>query len=105
MGSILFGYFAQELFVGGGTEIYMNSLFTHPNHFRLFDSSLSEFTIYKLIVSLPLIFILSLLPLKKELRVTPAINSTRQFKDSKINSIKSGAPLYWMTRILTHFNI
>jgi len=48
MGSILFGYFAQELFVGGGTEVYMNSIFTHPNNFRLFDSSLSEFTIYKL---------------------------------------------------------
>ena len=69
MGSIFFGYFANELFVGGGTEIYMNSIFTHPNNFRLFDSSLSEFTIYKLLVSLPLIFIISLLPLKKELNI------------------------------------
>ncbi len=99
MGSILFGYFAQELFVGGGTEIYMNSLFTHPNNFRLFDSSLSEFTIYKLFVSLPLIFIISLLPLKKELTIkTPNI---------VIPSVatKEAVPLYWMTRILSHFNI
>jgi len=101
MGSILFGYFAQELFVGGGTEIYMNSLFTHPNNFRLFDSSLSEFTIYKLFVSLPLIFIISLLPLKKELTIkTPNIMPSKETVPTK-----DAVPLYWMTRILSHFNI
>jgi hypothetical protein len=51
LGSIFFGYITQELFVGGGTEVYMNSIFTHPSRIRLFDSSLSEFTILKLIVS------------------------------------------------------
>jgi NADH-ubiquinone oxidoreductase chain 5 len=60
LGAIFFGYLSNELFVGGGTEVYMNSIFTHPNNFRLFDSSLSEFTILKLIVSLPLIFIVCL---------------------------------------------
>ena len=35
----------------GGTEIYMNSIFTHPHRIRIFDSSLSQFTILKLIIS------------------------------------------------------
>lgn len=108
MGSILFGYFAQELFVGGGTEIYMNSLFTHPHNFRLFDNSQSEFTLQKLIVSQPLIFIFSLLPLKKQLKVTLGINITRQLADNskkKMTSLNIPVPLYWVTRILSHFNI
>lgn len=108
MGSILFGYFAQELFVGGGTEIYINSLFTHPQNFRLFDNSQSEFTIYKLIVSQPLIFILSLLPLKKQLKVNLNINIARQFaknSQKKLTPLNIPVPLYWNTRILSHFNI
>lgn len=108
MGSILFGYFAQELFVGGGTEIYINSLFTHPQNFRLFDNSQSEFTIYKLIVSQPLIFILSLLPLKKQLKVNLNINIARQLaknSQKKLTPLNIPVPLYWNTRILSHFNI
>ena len=83
----------------------MNSLFTHPNRLRLFDSSLSKFTIFKLIVSLPLIFIISLLPLKKELNIFRTFQ--KQLYINKSNSIKpiNAVPLYWMTRILSHFNI
>ena len=71
LGSIFFGYLTQELFIGGGTEIYMNSIFTHPSRIRLFDSSLSEFTILKLIVSQPLVLLITLLPLRKKQIGTP----------------------------------
>ena len=119
MGSILFGYFANELFVGAGSDIFMNTLFTHPDRVRLFDSSLSNFTIWKLFVSLPLIFIISLLPLKSTLAHKGWSKDTLAHKgwskdttlahkgwskDSYSKPINV-APLYWMSRILTHFNI
>lgn len=105
MGSILFGYFAHELFVGAGSDIYFNSLFTHPNRVRFFDSSLSTFTVLKLIVSLPLIFIISLLPLKKELNLLRIYNKVHTFDKTFATKPINAVPLYWSTRILSHFNI
>lgn len=34
LGSIYFGYLTQELFIGGGSEIYFNSIYIHPTHIR-----------------------------------------------------------------------
>ena len=62
----------------------MNSLFTDPKNIRLFDSSLSEFTILKLIVSLPLVFLISLFPLKKELTSVRTIGSL--IKNHKVDT-------------------
>jgi hypothetical protein len=47
IGATIWGYLTQEVFLGAGTELFNNSLFTHPDHIRLFDGSLSEFTFLK----------------------------------------------------------
>lgn len=125
LGSIFFGYLTQELFIGGGTEIYMNSIFTHPSRIRLFDSSLSEFTILKLIVSQPLVLLITLLPLRKK-QITSNIGTLKsldlgvplkyqgklltQFKREShagSDNLKpvNVVPLYWITKTFSHFNI
>lgn len=107
IGAIFFGYITNELFVGGGTEVFLDSTFTHPNHFRLFDSSLSKFTILKLLVSLPLVFVISLLPLKrilKDNKFKNINNYTTTNISVNLQPIKV-LPLYWSTRVLSHFDI
>lgn len=130
LGSIFFGYLTQELFIGGGTEIYMNSIFTHPSRIRLFDSSLSEFTILKLIVSQPLVLLITLLPLRKKYNIGTLKNLDlgvplkyqgkllTQFKREShagsdnlkpVSTPRPGGPnvvpLYWITKTFSHFNI
>lgn len=126
LGSIFFGYLTQELFIGGGTEIYMNSIFTHPSRIRLFDSSLSEFTILKLIVSQPLVFLITLLPLRKKQTTASNISTLKnldlgvplQYQGKLITQFQREShaesdnikpvnvvPLYWITKTFSHFNI
>lgn len=108
LGSIFFGYLTQELFVGGGTEVYMNSIFTHPSRIRLFDSSLSEFTILKLIVSQPLVLLITLLPLRKNSQTNwGALQSKEKLSTlgSPLANPVNVVPLYWITKTFSHFNI
>lgn len=104
LGAIFFGYISHELFVGGGTEVFMDSLFTHPRNLRLFDSSLSEFTILKLQVSLPLVFVICLQPLKKELSIIKVSGKVYDIDNFKSTPMKE-LPLYWTSRVLSHFDI
>lgn len=96
--AIFSGYLTQDIFLGFGNEIFSNSLFTHPNHFRQFDGTLSEFTFLKLIVSQPLIILLTIIPFSNQIKNIP----TTIFS---IPTSFTPVPLYWNTRILTHFNI
>ena len=109
LGSIFFGYLTQELFIGGGTEIYMNSIFTHPSRIRLFDSSLSEFTILKLIVSQPLVLLITLLPLRKKQIGTPRPGGRTTCGSAGGSTLKNldlrqgVVPLKYQGKLLTQF--
>lgn len=50
--SILFGYFASDIFVGVGSDFFGNSLFIHPNNVNLIEA---EFSLPLLIKLLPAI--------------------------------------------------
>ncbi|PIA12836.1 NADH dehydrogenase subunit 5, partial [Coemansia reversa NRRL 1564] len=50
--SIFFGYILKDLFVGLGSDFWLNSIFIHPNHFKISDIEFSLPLIFKL---LPLI--------------------------------------------------
>ncbi len=47
--SILFGYFASDLFVGVGSDFFANSLFIHPNNINLIEAEFSLDPIIKLL--------------------------------------------------------
>ena len=55
LGAIFFGYFTHEMFLSLGNTFYFNNLFTHPNHLRLFDGSLSQPSLFKFIISFPIL--------------------------------------------------
>lgn len=50
--SIVFGYIFKDLFIGLGSDFWLNSIFIHPNHIKLSDS---EFSLPLIIKLLPLI--------------------------------------------------
>lgn len=47
--SIFFGYFAKDLFVGMGSDVFAHSLFVHPSHITLVEAEFSIPTFYKLL--------------------------------------------------------
>lgn len=40
LGSAMFGYLTQDLFLGQGSTFYLQAIFTHPNHISLLDGSM-----------------------------------------------------------------
>jgi len=49
--SIFFGYFAKDVFVGIGSDVFASSLFTHPNNILLIEAEFSIPTFIKLLPS------------------------------------------------------
>jgi NADH-ubiquinone oxidoreductase chain 5 len=55
--AVCIGYLTHELFLGFGTTVYGQSIFTLPEHIRLFDASFASLTSYSSLALLPLIFL------------------------------------------------
>lgn len=84
LGSAIFGYLTQDLFLGQGSTFYLQALFTHPNHIGIQDGSLSEASLYKF---LPL---QTLLILQFAIPFTPNVSL---FNTTKLNP-NNNLPLY-----------
>jgi NADH-ubiquinone oxidoreductase chain 5 len=100
IGAIFFGYLTHELFLGIGSTFYLNNIFIHPDHIRLFDGNLSQPSLLKYLTLLPLLFLFYLLPIQlKKNYINNSIKVT-------INKTQNNhVPLFWMSRILNHMNI
>lgn len=55
--AVCIGYLTHELFLGFGSTFYGQSLFTLPEHLRLFDASYASLSTYSSLAFLPLMFL------------------------------------------------
>ena len=107
LGAIFFGYLSHDLFLGIGTTFYQNSLFTHPNHFALFDGPLSQPSFFKFIPLFTFLFLLLLLPLSYN-HQSSSHKSIDTFNSSPQHFlIEPTSPIYLgsYTNALNYFNI
>lgn len=62
IGAAFFGFLFKDTFLGIGSTIYFNSIFTHPSNIALFDGPLGAETSFKFLPLLTLLILFTIIP-------------------------------------------
>ena len=110
-GAVILGYFTQEVFLAYGSTFYGQSLFTHPDHIRLFDAHFAESPLALIPLSFFLLVLL-IIPITKSAPSMFKVSTSKSVDVGVItNSEITHAPKSWRyshiwePSLLNQFNV
>lgn len=106
LGSAMFGYFTQDLFLGLGSSFYLQAIFIHPNHVSLQDGEMSESSIQKYVPLFTLLLLQLTIPYSfKDVKNTTCQSNFEIIQISSLYKKKMTINISQYTSILNHFNL
>lgn len=109
LGSVFFGYITHEFFLGIGSNIYLNSIFIHPDNIAIIDGSMIstfiKFNNVKFIPLLTFLFFISIFPQRNKIKNLIKIENNIFNKKNYIKNIDMKSIFIYNLLTVNHFNI